>query len=83
MNAKDTTLDAEALSYHSEPRPGKIGIVPYILAVDGVVVAFAEREIIDGVQQVCFSHTVTTQEAIDLGRQTEFCLLYIFIVEYG
>ena len=28
MNAKDTTLDAEALSYHSEPRPGKIGIVP-------------------------------------------------------
>ena len=27
MNAKDTTLDAEALRYHSEPKPGKIGIV--------------------------------------------------------
>lgn len=27
MNAKDATLDAEALRYHSEPKPGKIGIV--------------------------------------------------------
>jgi hypothetical protein len=47
--------------------------VPDILGVDGVEIAFAKREVMDGIQQIGFSGTVITSKAIDLGRETGPC----------
>jgi hypothetical protein len=36
-----------------------------ILGVDRVKIAFAERKVVDGIQQVCFARAIITNKAID------------------
>lgn len=42
--------------------------------------AFAEAQIVDGVEQVAFAHAVVAQEAVDLGREVERCFGYVLEV---
>ena len=53
---------------------------PLLGSVD---VTLAEGEVIDGIEQVGFSHAVVTEEAIDLRRAVDVSLTEIFIVQDG
>jgi hypothetical protein len=62
---------------------GYIGAVPDILRVEQVSMAFAERQVINRIEQVGFTHAIVSQKAINLGRQTQIGLLNVFIIQYG
>jgi hypothetical protein len=47
----------------------KISFMPYVLQINRVKIAFGKREIINGVQKICFACTVITNETIDLLRK--------------
>jgi len=44
--------------------------------------ALAKREIMDGIQQVGLAHSVIPEKTIYLGRERNFCLENIFVIEY-
>jgi hypothetical protein len=48
---------------------GKIGIVTDILRIHRIIVAFTKRKVIDGIEQIGLTHTITTQKTIDLRRK--------------
>jgi hypothetical protein len=54
-----------------------------VLRIDGVGGTFAEREEVDGIQQVRLAHPILSDEAVHLGREVEFHLFQILIVQYG
>ena len=45
--------------------------------------ALAEREVIDGIEQVGFTHAVVSEEAVDLRRAVNVGLMDVFIVQDG
>jgi hypothetical protein len=53
-----------------------------ILGVDGRRRTLAKREEVDGIEQVRLPHPVLPDEAVDVGREGEFHLFQIFIVQY-
>ena len=61
----------------------EVGLVADVLRVDGVARAFAERQEVDGVQQVGLPHAVLPEKTVQLGRKCQFHLLQVFVVEYG
>ena len=61
----------------------EVRVMPYILRVNGVARALAERKEINGIQQVSLSHSVLSEKGIQLRREREFHLLQILIIEYG
>ena len=63
--------DAELLAAPQEP------------LLSGVYVAFAEGEVINGVEQVGFAHAVIAEEAVDLRRAMDVGLTNVFIVQDG
>ena len=46
----------------------EIGLVAHHLRVDGIGGAFAEREVVDGIEQVGLAHAVLTNETVYIGR---------------
>ena len=53
------------------------------LRVDGIVSTSAERQIIDGVQEIRLSLTVLSDEAVHLGRQAEVGRLDVLVIDDG
>ena len=45
--------------------------------------ALAERQVVDGIQQVGLAHAVLPDEAVHVGRELEVGLLDVLVVEYG
>ena len=43
--------------------------------------AFREREVIDGIEQIGLSHAVVAEKTIHFRRESDFCLLYVFVIE--
>jgi hypothetical protein len=64
--------------YHKE-----ISRMQHILRVDGVTRTLAERQIIDGIQQIGLSHAVLPKEAVQLVGKSQVCLCYVLIIKYG
>ena len=46
----------------------EVFVMPDILGINRVEIAFAKRQVMDGIQQVCFSSPVITDKTIDLVR---------------
>ena len=57
--------------------------MPHGHLVGQLRVALAEREVVYGIQYVGLSHTVVTDEAVDIGRKSKACLCNVFIIQYG
>ena len=49
----------------------------------GVDVTLAEREVIDGVEQIGLAHTIIAEEAVDLRRANDVSLPDVLIVQDG
>ena len=60
----------------------EVGLMEDILRVDGIPSAFAEREVIDGIQQIGLSHAVLPQETVQLIGKEQIHLLQIPVIEY-
>ena len=43
--------------------------------------AFREREVIDGIEQIGLSHAVVAEKTVHFRRESDFCLLYVFVIE--
>ena len=43
--------------------------------------AFRKREVIDGIEQIGLSHAVVAEKTIHFRRESDFCLLYVFVIE--
>jgi len=52
------------------------------LGIGRIDVAFAKREIMNGIQQIGLSHSVIPEKTIYFGRERNFCLENVFIIEY-
>ena len=61
----------------------EVALVAHHLRVYRVGGALAERQVIDGIQQVGLAHAVLPDEAVHVGRKLEVGLLDVLIVEYG
>ena len=61
----------------------EVGLVAHHLRVDGVRSALAEREVVDGIEQIGLAHAVLPNKAVHIGRKLEVGLLDVLIVEYG
>ena len=67
-----------------EPLQGhKLLIVPHAQHVDAAAVAATETQEMDGVQHIRLALTVAADEAIQLGREVQFGLGNVLIIEYG
>ena len=60
----------------------KVLLVHHVLRVDGIRGTLAERQIIHRIQQICLPHTILTDDTIHLGREIQFHLLQVFIIQY-
>jgi hypothetical protein len=60
----------------------KIAAVSYVLTINNVSMAFAERQVINGVKEVRFPHAVEPYEAVDLAVKHKVGLGDILVVEY-
>ena len=56
--------------------------MPYKVAVFGIEVAFAETQVIYGIEQIGFAHAVVAPEEVHLGRKRKLALFDISVVEY-
>ena len=56
-------IPVAALNHHY------VSVVPHGHLVGQLRVALAEREVVYGIQYVGLSHTVVTDEAVDIGRR--------------
>ncbi len=86
LSATDTTVDLFFCSLLREVislQHTYIGIMRDDLRVDGVGIAFTEREVIDRIQQVGLAHSIVPDETVDLGGELQFSLSEIFIVDDG
>ena len=60
---------------------GIVGLVPDDLCVDGIRGAPAERQVVDGVQQVGLPHAVAPNQAVHLRGERQVRLFDVFIVD--
>ena len=72
----NTTITAVIALKHKERC-----IVHYVRRVGGIDGTLAEREVIDSIEQVCLAHSITADKTIYLGRECNFHLLQVSIVE--
>jgi hypothetical protein len=64
--------------YHKE-----FALVVDVLVVNQVRVAFAERQVIHGVEHIGLAHAVVADETIYFRRKFQFRLHNVFVVDYG
>lgn len=57
-------------------------VVPYVERIDALQGTFTKREVVDGIEQVGFPHTVIAQQAVELGREQQRGLGDVPVVEY-
>jgi len=62
---------------------GKFLIMPDILSIYSIEIAFAETEIMDGIKDIGFTNTVVPDKTINTGREFYFNLFKIFKVNQG
>ena len=43
--------------------------------------AFRKGEVIDSVEQIGLSHAVVAEKTVHFRRESDFCLLYVFVIE--
>jgi hypothetical protein len=55
--------------------------MPYILCGNGVKIALAERQVIDGVEHIGLTPPIVPHKAIDLGIEFETDVAKIFVIE--
>jgi hypothetical protein len=53
------------------------------LGINGIGAAFAKRQIVYGIKQIGFSHSVVTDKAIDFWGKFQLGLRDIFVVDDG
>jgi len=56
---------------HNQLRIAQVGII------------FCKRKVVQGIQQICFPHTVIAEKAIHFWGKAQFCLFYVLEVQYG
>ena len=61
----------------------KVGLMANIVTICLIAGAFAKGKKVDGVQHVGFAHPVGADETIDIGREAQFGLLNVLIIENG
>ena len=66
--AEDTLDDEEVLS------------MPDILAADGVKITFTKTKMVYGIEDICFSYPVVSNETIDFFIKLKFTVVKIFVI---
>jgi hypothetical protein len=67
--------------YEGAVNDKKIFTMAYILGADRVKVALAKTEVVNGVQDICFSDAVIPDKTIDLCIKLKFTTIKILVIE--